>query len=162
MKLSTVANVNMYSYLGKWYEIARLHSWADNNYCNATSEYSLNTKGYITVVNTHYINTPAGEKKESIGYAKVTGHIKNSKLSVSSLPRCLRFFDRLFSTKYWILKLEPDYSIVLVGEPRRKHLQILSRSPQIPKSQYDAYVAAAAEMGFNVNNLHKTLQQWPV
>jgi len=159
MRLHTVANVNLYSYLGKWYEIARIDSLHVDG-CNVTAEYSLNTKGHITVINTYYMHTPDGEKKQSVGYAKVTGHIKNSKLAVSFLPRFLKFFDPLFSTKYWILKLEPDYSIVLVGEPKRKQLWILSRAPEVTKSQYEEYTAAAAAMDFDVSKLHKTIQQW--
>jgi apolipoprotein D and lipocalin family protein len=161
MKLDPIAKVDLYKYLGKWYEIARFDSWFEHNCCNVTAEYFLNTKGYITVVNTCYINSPDGEKKQAIGYAKVASRVKNSKLAVTFLPRWLRFFDLLFRAKYWILKLEPDYSIALVGEPRRKYLWILSRTPEISKSQYDEYVAAAAEMGFDIKKLHKTMQQWP-
>lgn len=161
MKLHTVAKVDLYSYLGKWYEIARFDSWFERNCCNVTAEYSLNTKGHITVVNTCYMNTPTGDKKQSKGYAKVVGQVKNSKLTVSFLPRFLRFLDPIFNGKYWILKLEPDYSIALVGEPRRKYLWILSRTPEISKSQYEEYVSAAAAMGFDISKLHKTLQQWP-
>jgi len=160
MKLDTAANVDLYRYLGKWYEMARFDSRFEHNCCNVTAEYSLNTKGYITFVNTYCIASPNGIKKLSIGYAKVAGPIKNSKLRVSFLPRFLTFLDPLFGVKYWILKLERDYSIALVGEPRRKYLWILSRNPEIAQSQYDEYVAAAAAMGFDVSKLHKTLQQW--
>lgn len=162
MKLETVANVNLYKYLGKWYEIARFDSWFEHDCCNVTAEYALNTKGHITVVNTCYLHSPDGTKKQSIGYAKVVGQHKNSKLAVSFLPRWLKFLDPIFSGKYWILKLESDYSIALVGEPRRKYLWILSRTPEITAAQYNEYVAAAATMGFDMTKLHKTLQQWPV
>lgn len=161
MKLDSAANVNLYNYLGKWYEIARLDSFSEHNYCNVTAEYSLNTKGYITVVNTSYVKVPAGGKKQVFGYAKVTGHVKNSKLAVSFLPRFLKFLDPLFSVQYWILKLESDYSIALVGEPNRKHLWVLSRSPEISEAQYKEYASVAEAMGFDVSKLHKTLQQWP-
>lgn len=160
MILHTVANIDLYRYLGKWYEIARFDSWFERDCCNVTAEYSLNTKGHITVVNTCYMTTPDGVKKQSLGYAKVTDPTKNSKLKVSFLPRSLKWLDPFFSGKYWILKLEPDYSVALVGEPKRKYLWILSRSPGITKQLYEEYVSAAAAMGFDISKLHKTVQQW--
>ena len=160
MPLHTVENVDLYRYLGKWYEIARSNSWLGHNLCNVTEEYSLNTKGYITIINTAYIATPTGLKKCSLGYAKVADQTKNSKLRVSFLPRFLKFLDPLLSDHYWILKLESDYSITMVGEPRRKCLRILSRSPQIMLNQYEEYTSAATTMGFDTKYLHKTLQQW--
>ncbi len=160
MILYTVSNIDLYRYLGKWYEIARFDSWFERDCCNVTAEYSLNPKGHITVVNTCYKIKPTGIKKQAFGYAKVADSTKNSKLKISFLPKYLKFLDSLFNGKYWILKLELDYSIVLVGEPTRKHLWILSRSPEITKAQYEAYVSAAAAMGFDISKLHKTLQQW--
>ena len=63
-------------------------------------------------------------------------------------------FDVFFAGDYWILKIDYDYKVVLVGTPSRKYLWILSRSAEI---QPEVYAEYAKKLGFNTVNLYKTL-----
>ena len=155
--LETVQHIDLNRYLGKWYEIARFDSWFEKDCTNVTAEYSTSSDGKINVLNTCYLHTPKGKRKQAVGRAIVADKKTNSKLRVSFLPRYLSWFDRVFSGDYWILKIDPEYSVVLVGDPSKKYLWILSRDPNLDSSIYNAYVSAAKNLGFNVHKLHKTV-----
>ncbi len=152
--LSTVEAVDLERYLGKWYEIARLDAWFEKNCVNATAEYTLD-KDVIQVVNSCHIHSPSGELKRATGRATVVPDSNNAKLKVSFLPGFLSFLDPLFSGDYWILKLDADYKVVLVGDPSKKYLWILARNKTLDSKTYDEYVHYAKELGFETSKLIK-------
>jgi len=156
--LETVPHVDLNRYLGKWYEIARFDAWFEKNCTNVTAEYSLEKSETIKVVNSCILHSKNGKHKTAQGRARVVDKNTNAKLSVSFLPRFLSWFDWVFGTNYLILKLEPDYSIALVGDSSKKYLWILSSTSHISAAKYDAYSQTAADMGFDIIKLHKTIQ----
>ena len=54
---------------------------------------------------------------------------------------------------YWVVELDPDYRWAVVGGPSRKYLWILSRTPTMDSTQYDAIRARAAQRGYPVEKL---------
>lgn len=156
--LETEQNVDLSRYLGKWYEIARFDAWFERDCTNVSAEYSLNPDGTIKVLNSCNKKNADGKRKQSIGRAIVVDKETNAKLKVSFLPIQLAWLDPFFSGNYWILKLNKDYTVVLIGEPSRKYLWILSRKPTLDQKQFDEYVDAAKQMGFDITKLHKTEQ----
>ena len=88
-------------------------------------------------------------KNEIDGFVNL---IFNSKLSVSFLPEGVRWIP-VGRGDYWILKLDDDYQTVLVGEPKRKYLWILSRTPQLKKEQIQEYLNYAKSQGYNVSDV---------
>jgi apolipoprotein D and lipocalin family protein len=58
-----------------------------------------------------------------------------------------------FYGSYVVFKLDPDYQHALVSGPNRSYLWLLSRTPTLPQSTIDAYVATAAEAGFATDKL---------
>ena len=51
---------------------------------------------------------------------------------------------------YWVIALDPDYQWAVVGEPDRKYLWILSRSPEMPRTQFEQLKATATQMGYDL------------
>jgi lipocalin len=49
--VTTVSNLVLDRYLGRWYEIARIDNRFERGISNAFAEYSLNPNGTIKVVN---------------------------------------------------------------------------------------------------------------
>lgn len=155
--LQTVPNIDLNKYLGKWYEIARIDSWFEKDCVSVTAEYSLNANT-INVVNSCRLKTTDGKFKQAQGRATVVPNSNNSKLKVSFLPKIVRLFDSLFAGDYWILKIDPDYKVVLVGDPSKEYLWVLARSPNLDPKIYAEYVEYAKGLGFDVTKLHKTIQ----
>lgn len=152
--LKTVDYIDLNKYLGKWYEIARIDSWFEKGCVGATAEYSINDQTII-VHNSCRMNTLNGELKHAYGRASVVPNSNNAKLKVSFLPKILSIFDPLFSGDYWILKIDPQYKVVLVGAPSRKYLWILARSEEIDVETYNEYTQYAESIGFDITKLKR-------
>lgn len=145
--LQTVQQVEVKRYMGKWYEIASFPQRFQKGCSCTVAEYTLNENGTVKVDNNC---TAYGEKKRSIGKAKVVDKETNAKLKVT--------FFWPFWGKYWIIDLADDYSYAVVGHPNREYLWILSRKPQMDKEVYNGIVERAKAKGFDVNKLNVTSQ----
>ena len=148
--LQVVENVDLDRYLGTWFEIASYPAWFAKNCTGVTAEYAVRERGGISVVNRCYKGALDGPLKEARGRAKVVDPVTKAKLKVS-------FFGPFWGD-YWILELDPDYQWVVVGEPRRKYLWILSRTPTLDKETLDEILSRLPEKGYSRDRLQWTLQ----
>ncbi len=148
-ELPTVNNVDLKKYSGQWYEIARLPNSFEKNLTCVTANYSLKKNGGILVTNKGF-NTIKNKWQESTGNAKVPNLEKPGEIKVS--------FFRPFYGDYYIIELDADYNHVLVGSPSREYLWILARTKELEMDVYDNYLAIAKNKGFDVSDLHRTIQ----
>lgn len=147
--LATVDSVDLQRYLGTWYEIASFpQSFQKGCHCT-TAEYSIE-KDYVRVVNTCRKDSADGKISQARGKAFVVKGSNNAKLRVQ--------FFWPFRGDYWIIDLAADYSFAVVGDPSRKYLWILSRTPQMDEGLYQEIVLRSAEKGFDVGKLVRTDQ----
>jgi apolipoprotein D and lipocalin family protein len=63
-----------------------------------------------------------------------------------------------FSGDYWVIGLDPEYRWAVVGEPDRKYLWILSRTPKLPAADYDQAISAIRAKGYDPSKLVLTPQ----
>jgi apolipoprotein D and lipocalin family protein len=154
--LQTVDKVQLDRYLGVWYEIARKPMYFENK-CSRdiTATYTLNENGNVSVTNRCL--SKDGQLQQSIGEAFVQNAPFNTKLKVSFLPEAIRWLS-LARGDYWILKIDDDYQTVLVGEPRRKYMWVLSRSAQPDQAVVNEYLEYAKSVGYNLTDLIHTKQ----
>lgn len=153
--VDTEGYIDINRYLGRWYEIARF----DNKFqkgCTATqANYSLRTDGDLRVRNTCRLNRPTGRLKEAIARGWVQDKRTNSKFKVQFFLKGVKI--PIFAGNYWILKIDQDYKHVLIGDPGREYLWILSRGTYMNQQTYNEYVAVAQEQGFDTEKLIKTV-----
>jgi apolipoprotein D and lipocalin family protein len=83
-----------------------------------------------------------------------------SRLKVRFAPAWLSFLPRVWGD-YWIVGLDRDYRHATVGDPSRKYLWILSRSPAMDAATYEPLKAAAGRLGFDTARLVLTPQSLP-
>lgn len=154
--LPTVEKVELDRYLGVWYEVAR-KPMSFQNKCDrdVTATYTLNENGNIKVDNRCI--TKNGEQTVSIGEAFVQNAPFNTKLKVSFLPEFIRWMP-IGRGDYWVLKLDEDYQTVLVGEPHRKYMWVLSRTPQATPEVINEYLEYAKSLGYNLDDIIHTKQ----
>ncbi|PSH03853.1 MAG: hypothetical protein CXZ00_09715 [Acidobacteria bacterium] len=147
--LTTVPRVELSRYLGRWYEIARYPNRFEKQ-CDRDVEatYALRKDGRISVLNTCVKKD--GSRSEAKGWAKIADTSTNAKLRVT-------FFWPFFGN-YWVLDLGSDYEYAVVGEPSRKYLWILSRTPQMNDALYQQILSRLAARGYDANKLLRVTQ----
>ena len=156
MPVTAVPQVDLQRYQGTWYEIARLPMFFQRN-CdrNVSATYTLQANGKVKVDNR--CQRANGRMMQSVGEAYAINPPANSQLKVTFLPRAIRWLP-LPNGNYWVLKIDPDYQTVLVGEPGRRYLWLLSRQPQESDAVFTEYMNAARQMGYNLQPLIRTRQ----
>jgi apolipoprotein D and lipocalin family protein len=143
-KPQTVHSVNLERYTGKWYEIARYPNRFQKKCAAAvTASYTMRADGKVDVLN--QCIEADGKLRIAKGKAKVVDPSTNAKLKVT--------FFWPFSGDYWILELDPDYQYAVVGEPNRKYLWILSRTPQIDHEVYSKILDRIKAQGYDTTKL---------
>jgi apolipoprotein D and lipocalin family protein len=147
-ELEVVPYVDLERYLGKWYEIALYPNWFEEGCFASTAFYEKMASGKIRVVNRCRKDGPQGELKEAIGIAEIADTQSNAKLKVQ--------FFWPFTGDYWIIDIDDDYQHVIVSEPKRQYLWILSRSPQMEPETLARLKSKIAEKGFDLSYLENT------
>ena len=147
--LEVVQSVDLTRYVGRWYEIARLpNSFQKKCADTVSATYTLRADGKIEVTNR--CRKASGEYATAKGEAKIVDKRTNAKLKVT--------FFWPFYGDYWILDLGPNYEYAVIGEPDRKYLWILSRSPRMDEALYQQIVQKMAAKGFNTEMMIRTSQ----
>jgi apolipoprotein D and lipocalin family protein len=112
--------------------------------------------GELRVVNR--CRTESGEIDEAEGRARLASEDgPNTKLKVRFAPAFLSFLPFVWGD-YWIIELAPDYGYAVIGEPARKYLWILSRTPSIEESTLQDILSRVKQKGYNLNGLVWTEQ----
>ncbi len=155
--LQAVPYVDLARYAGRWYEIARLpFRFEDDCAKDVTATYTLEEDGEIKVVNA--CRKADGEMKRAEGTARLAD--KNgptSQLQVSFATSFLHFLPMVWAD-YWVIDLDPEYGFAAVGEPGRKYLWILSRTPELDEATYAGLLERVTAQGYDIARLVRTKQ----
>ena len=147
-EVQPVAQVDLQRYAGTWYEIAS-YPMIFQRQCigDTTANYAEDKDGSVVVTN---------RCRTESSFAQVSGKATavegggNARLKVS--------FFWPFRSDYWVIGLDSDYRWAVVGNPNRKYLWILSRTPQLAQPELDAALAAAKAQGYDLAELRYTTQ----
>jgi len=142
--LDVIKNFDSQRFLGTWYEIARLDHKEERNLQQVTATYSQRADGGIRVLNKGF-DTKKQQWKSIEGKGYFNGPSDQGRLKVS-------FFGPFYGG-YNILKLEPDYSLMLVSGPNRKYLWILARDKKLDERLLQNYIQQAKDWGFATDEL---------
>ena len=156
-ELTVVPFIDLTRYVGKWYEIARLpNSFQKQCAGDVTATYVLQSDGTIKVINR--CRNANGELEEAEGQAKKNSNdTSNAKLKVRFAPKILSFLPFVWGN-YWIIDLAADYSYAVVGEPDRKYLWILSRTPMVGEDKLQVILDGIKAKGYDLSSLIRTKQ----
>jgi apolipoprotein D and lipocalin family protein len=146
--VTPVAQVDLDRYVGKWFEIAAFPMYFQRDCVgDTTAEYALAPDGSVSVTNRCRTD---GGFDQAEGKATVVEGSNNARLKVS--------FFWPFRSDYWVVGLDPDYRWAVVGNPNRRFLWVLSRTPQLPQESLEAALKAAADQGYDLKQLRYTAQ----
>jgi len=142
--ISPVSNFDINSYLGTWYEIARLDNRFEEGMSQVTANYSLNSDGSIRVTNRGFINEYQSWD-EAIGKAVFADSDDLGHLKVS-------FFGPFYAS-YVVFNLSPDYKHSYVTSNDRDYLWFLSRSPEVDEASKTEFINQARDLGFSYQDI---------
>ncbi len=140
----TVPSVDLKRYMGRWYAVASLPAWFQEDCFCVMAEYTLE-KDHVKVVNSCRKGAPDGAMKVSTAKAYVVPGTGNAQLKVQ--------FFWPFKGDYWIIALDDEYQWAVVGHPCRNYLWIMSRTPTMDQKIYDMLVETAESKGYPVAEL---------
>ena len=145
--------IDVQKYAGRWYEVARLPMYFQRNCASdVQAKYSLNADKTIKVRNQCLNKEGELDVSEGVAYPQNDG---NSQLKVSFLPKGLRWVP--FSKgDYWVLRVDEDYQVALVGGPSHRYLWLLSRTPDVDEAVIEDYLNTAKAQGYDLSKLIRT------
>ncbi len=123
---------------------------------DVTATYTLLDDGTIRVLNR--CRKENGDIDEAEGRARLASDAgPNTKLKVRFAPAFLSFLPFVWGD-YWIIDLANDYSYAAVGEPDRKYLWVLSRTPVMDETALQGILDRVKQNGYDLTGLIKTKQ----
>jgi apolipoprotein D and lipocalin family protein len=151
--LATVPSVDLERYMGRWYEVARFPNRFQKD-CSgpATADYALQPGGRVQVTNR--CPQADGKTDEAIGEARRVGDAGSPKLEVRFAPAWLSWLPMVWGN-YWVIDLDPAYTLAVVSEPKREYLWVLARQPQVDAATWDALMGRLRAQGFDLTRLQK-------
>lgn len=147
----TVGKVDLERYQGTWYELARLPMFFQRNCVRSQAEYQLRKDGRIDVTNRCETKSGEWEQAQGVAFAQQPG--QTDKLWVRFDNWFSNLFPGLTKGHYWILYLDDDYSVALVGSPDRDYLWLLSRTEQVDTRTRDKLLEQARKRGYDTSEL---------
>lgn len=142
INVTTVDNLDIKRYMGRWYELARYDHRFERNMERCEAFYTLEPDGRIAVRNSG-IDSKTGLLRITDGRAKL-----------GKQPGQLRVsFFLFFYSDYNILALGDNYDWALVGSSSPKYLWILSRTPSLPESTLEYVLSEADARGYDTDGL---------
>lgn len=150
--LETVPYVDIPRFMGDWYVIGILPNIIENNAYNGLEQYLLDDDGTIAVTYSYRKGSFNGPKKVRHPRGKIYDHKSNAEWRMQVF--------KPFWAKFLIVDLAADYRYTAIGVPNRKLLWIMSRSPQMAETDYQAVVQRLDELGFPTHKIKKMPQKW--
>jgi apolipoprotein D and lipocalin family protein len=148
-ELQTVSSVDLNRYVGDWYEIARTpNRYEAHCVADVKVHYELLPDGRMGVKN---------ECRQSDGKTDIA-HARASVVDTVSRAKLRMTFFWPFFADYWIIDLDKDYRYAVVGEPDRKYLWIISRTPRLDMGMYQELLKHITEHGYDISKVQKTEQ----
>lgn len=148
-----VSSIDLTRYMGRWYVIASIPTRFERGGHNPVETYKLNPDGTVCTwfrLRPDSFNAPV---KLLHSTASVVPDSGNGEWKV-------HFFG-IFRAQYLVGWLRPDYSQVLVVRDARDYLWYMARTPQVSGADYQAMLARAKAMGYDISKIEKAPQRWP-
>ena len=140
--IPAVTPFDINSYMGRWYEIARMPTWFERGMTGVSAFYSLETDGSVKVVNSGMKN---GKLRKITGKARFAVRPGTGDLRVS--------FFYPFSGVYKVIYVDNAYTVAVVTGGDYSQLWILARTPVISESELERLLQWTANLGYENGNL---------
>jgi len=143
--VSPVCDFELNSYLGWWYEIARLDRSFEQDFVKLTDEFVLRKKNIVSVVNQEFLN-----KDNEWSAANSKAYFVNS---VGEGYLKVPFFGPFYGS-YVIYELYKEcHQYAFVSGPDLSNLWLLSRTKNVSAEIVSSFIQQAKNFEFHTNDL---------
>ncbi|GAQ92392.1 lipocalin protein [Klebsormidium nitens] len=154
--LETVTDLDLKRYVGRWFEISSIpSSFQPKDTVNTMAHYTLKEDGTVGVLNETF--TRQGKRNSIEGKAwKIDPASAAAEFKVQFwVPPFLPLVP--VRGDYYVMALDQaEYKYALIGQPSRKFLWVLSRTPTLAEETYAELLKVAEAQGYDVSLLHRT------
>ena len=151
-ELKTVEFVDIERFLGDWYVVGVIPTFAEKDAVNAIERYELNDKGNIDITFTHYKKSPEGKYKEYHPKGFIFDEKTNAEWRVQ--------FFWPFKFKYLVIDLAEDYRYTVIGVPNRKYVWIMARDTMLSEEDNKLIREKLSDQGYDVGKIVDVPQIW--
>jgi apolipoprotein D and lipocalin family protein len=145
--IRTVPQVDLQRFMGDWYVVAHRPTVVEKAVFNAVESYSLNTDG--TIGTTYKFNQGALDGK--VKKYSMRGIVVNT---ATNAEWAMQFAGPM-KADYKIVYLDDNYQEAIIGRDQRDYVWILTRSPNISPTDFDALLSRVRNMGYDINQLRQ-------
>lgn len=140
---STVGQIDVDSYLGTWYEIARLKNPVQSGLKGVTATYILKESGLMKLLSRGYDESNSMKEYEAV-----------AEFLDDDTGKFTITYMRILKYDYFILEIDlEDYSYALIGNGDPSYLWVMSRSPQLSNDIVDMLLKIASQRGYDLDEL---------
>ena len=149
--IASVAHVDLQRFMGDWYVLASIPTFIEKEAFNAIESYRLAPDGTIETTFTFNKGAMDGPAKRYTPRGFVRDTSSNAIWGMQ--------FVWPVKAEYLIAYLNGDYTQTIIARNKRDYVWILTRTPSVPKSEYDALVERTRQMGYDVTLLRRVPQK---
>jgi len=150
-QISTVPNVDLNKFMGKWYVIAHIPTFIEKNAFNAVESYELNKDG--TIATTFTFNEGSFNGNNKIYRPK--GFVKNNKTNAEWGMQ----FIWPIKAQYKIVYLDQNYSHTIIARDALDYVWLMSRNKKISPNELIKLTEMIKNMGYDINELRMVPQK---
>jgi apolipoprotein D and lipocalin family protein len=153
-----VERLDLQRYAGIWFEIARLpNKLQERCLGDATTTYTPLDGQTLQVV--RRCREGRGRWAETVGQAVAEeGDRTGARYDLSYVPAWLRWWPQT-RHRHWVVLLDDGYRFAVVGDPSRKSLWILSRTPSLDRGTYAGILDMLRARKYPIGDLVPTPQR---
>jgi apolipoprotein D and lipocalin family protein len=153
---ATVPHLDLVRYMGQWHEVACLSCRRESAGTGLSTTHlalALQPDGKPWITVRHQAPSLTGRVRESHGVARVVPGSGGARWKHSGLPGWMRWWPGAWDD-HWVLHVDADYTVALVGEPGRRHLRVLSRDGVMAPARLQSLLDLAQAQGYDIQGMH--------
>ena len=144
-----VENLNLEKFMGRWYVIALIPNWIEENSTNSVDDYALNDDGTIDITYTAIKNNKTKTIKQK---ATIIDKDVPARWEIQFIKPWVPFY----KAPYEVILLDDNYDYMVVGYPNNQFGWIMSREKTLNDNLYNEILEIlSVDFGYDKNNFKK-------
>jgi len=144
--------VDLDRFMGDWYVIANIPTFAEKGAHNAVESYRLDPDG--TIATTFTFREDAFDGPEKV--MRPRGFVRDRQ---SNAVWGMQFVWPI-KAEYLIAHVDADYTETIIARSRRDYVWIMARTPQIADADFARLQQMVADLGYDTAKLERVPQRW--